>query len=114
MLQFSSLTITSTGSLKVPNGLVIRVTGNVSIAGPITVGPVFLSGLFFAGGCSQLFSFGAGYMGLNPLKARTLLKPFTEGGQGGGGSLTILAPGSIVIASSVSISAPGLPGRPAI
>src|ERR1051326_3669389 len=37
MLQFSSFTITSTGSLTVPSGLVIRVNGNVSISGPITV-----------------------------------------------------------------------------
>jgi hypothetical protein len=40
MLQFSSLAITSTGSLTVPSGLVIRVTGNVSIGGPIIVGPM--------------------------------------------------------------------------
>jgi hypothetical protein len=115
MLQFSSFTITSTGSLTVPSGLVIRVSGNVSIAGPIIVGPspnvALAASGNFGGGCAPItFSpvYGAGNVGLSALKARTLLKPPSP--EGGGGSITILASGNILITSTGSISAPGTDG----
>lgn len=100
MLRFSSLTITSTVSLTLPSGLVIRVTGNVSIDGPITVG----SATPTSGGCSL--------SGLNGLTARTLLKtPPPPGTLGGGGTIVILAMGSIVVNASGSISALGPAGQ---
>ena len=99
MLQFSSFTITQTGSLTVPSGLVIRVTGNVSIGGPITVGPTANP----IGGCSPVYG-----SGLIAVTARTLLRPSTPGG---GGTIVILAMGSIVVNSSGSISAPGPAGQ---
>jgi hypothetical protein len=100
MLQFSSFTITPTGSLTVPSGLVIRMTGNVNIAGPITVGPVTL----LSGGCSFSGS------GLKAVTARTLLRepPLTTGG---GGIIVLLAMGSIGVTSSGSISALGPAGQ---
>jgi Collagen triple helix repeat (20 copies) len=114
MLQFSSLTITSTGSLTVPSGLVIRVTGDVNIGGPITVAPspyVVTVSTFFGGGCAPIAPFtvvGAGNVGLGALKARTLLR--SPSAEGGGGTITILASGGIVITSSGSISTPGNDG----
>jgi hypothetical protein len=121
MLQFSSVTITSTGALTVPSGLVIRVAGNVSIGGPITVGPLPVgiaqtqgpSG----GSCIPItpsLPYGAGNIGLGVLRARTLLRvpsaSYWDAGNGNGGGITILAAGSIAISSTGSISAAGLPG----
>jgi hypothetical protein len=111
MLQFSSFTITATGSLAVPSGLVIRVTGNVTIAGPIVVGPApGIPSANWGGGCApySVRFYGVGLPGLSSLKARTLLRPSFS--QGGGGYLTILATGNILIASTGSISAPGVAG----
>ena len=122
MLQFSSVTITSTGSLTVPSGLVIRVTGNVSIGGPVTVAPytrVIYGATSSGGSCipnpaAIFFVFGAGSVGLDALSARMLMRPpqvsYATGGVGNGGSITILAAGSIAISSSGSISAVGPPG----
>lgn len=116
MLQFSSLTITPTGSLTVPSGLVVRVTGNVTIAGPILIGAApGISGANWGGGCAPYpvpYVYGMGQPGLSSLKARTLLKP--SPGQGGGGTLTVLATGSILISSTGSISAPGVAGSSAV
>jgi hypothetical protein len=119
ILQFSSLTITSTGSLTVPSGLVIRVTGNVSIGGPIIVGPapfrVYAPSFNYGFGCATatfLLVSGPGNVGLSALTARTLLKPPSP--NGGGGSITILSSGSILITSTGSISVPGVSGRTAV
>jgi Collagen triple helix repeat (20 copies) len=116
MLQFSSFTITSAGSLTVPSGLVIRVTGSVTIAGPILVGPApGISNANWGGGCAPYpvpYVYGTGQPGLNSLKARTLLRPSAS--QGGGGVLTILAAGNILIASTGTISASGNAGSTAV
>jgi hypothetical protein len=120
MLQFSSFTITSTGSLKVPDGLVIRVSGNVTISGAIVVAPNTFSGYGNGGnscfpGIPPIPTFGVGPLGLPAFQARLLLRApsssyilaSTNGGTGTGGRITILAGGSITISSTGSISAPG-------
>jgi hypothetical protein len=117
MLQFSSLTITGGGSLTVPSGLVIRVTGNVSISGSLIVAPTstFVGGPLGGSCVPAAFVlapvFGSGAKAMSPLVARTLFKTSNVGyGLATGGGLTILAAGSIVINSGGSISAAGPPG----
>jgi len=129
-LQLSNLTITSAGSLNIPSGLVIRVAGNVSISGLITVGVSPYRSNTVAVGCTSVppsVNPGgtSGAVGLSPTLARRFLKPgFFGGGAGGagqvgggagaagGGNLTILAMGSILIAAGGSIRASGASGDP--
>jgi hypothetical protein len=101
---------------------VIRVTGNVSIGGPLVVAPASaLSPVIprtgVGGSCfvPSQFEPGRGPAGLAPLQARMFLKPYRAGfGSGkakaGGGSVFILAAGPIDIAPSGSISASGESG----
>jgi len=118
MLQFSSFTITSTGSLVVPSGLVIRVSGNVNISGPITVAsPARVIYTFpTVGSCTPIrLGFAGGKPiagGLDAVRARALLKPTDVSYSyfGVGGHVTILAAGSIAIGASGSISAVGKDG----
>jgi hypothetical protein len=113
MLQFSSFTVTGTGALTVPSGLVIRVTGDVNINGAITVAPSSVYSFYGGGGCAGFPPGNSTALpGLNALKARTLLKE--PPGQGGGGTITILAAGSILIGAGGSISAPGVNGATAV
>jgi len=120
MLRFSSFTITPTGSLKVPSGLVIRVTGNVNIGGPLVVGPAsrVIKGQSrrTGGSCVPIGPDAAdgGNVGLDRLSARALLRPpnvsYTLVGGAGGGNITILAAGSITVSATGSISAAGMSG----
>ncbi len=109
LLQFSSFRITPTGSLTVPSGLTIRVRGDVTIEGPILVVP----GPGNAGGCAGSWASDIhleGQPGLDPFRARMLMRMSPYGDAGGG--FTLLATGSIVIAPNGSISAPGADGDP--
>jgi len=124
-LQFSSITINSGGSLTVPSGLVLRVTGGVTVSGSIVVAPTsrVLVGQSYQGGgsCAPLAA-GAtegqskyiGVAALSPMAARALLKTSDIGyalvGTGAGGGITILAAGPIAINASGSISATGPSG----
>ncbi|MBV9746921.1 MAG: collagen-like protein, partial [Acidobacteriia bacterium] len=93
-LRFSSFTITPTGSLTVPDGLVIRVIGSVNIQGAVIVNP----------SPSEYFVCPFGYVP-SVLTARTSLK---------GATLTLLATGAITVTSSGSVSAPGYDGSAAV
>jgi hypothetical protein len=125
MLRFSSFTITPAGSLKVPSGTVIRVTGNVMIGGPLVVAPTAATHDLYldapaGAGCFVYPITGdatRGVPGLAPLKARTFLKPFIVSygqvdSKSGGGSILILAAGAIDVAPGGSVSAPGESGVP--
>lgn len=116
-LQFSSITITSLGSLTIPSGLVLRVTGNVSISGGLVVAPTSRVVAPIAnptgGSCVPP---GTIYPppGLSPLAASMLFKTtdisYAQNGAAGGGGTTILAAGTIAINAGGSISAVGSPG----
>jgi len=123
MLQFSGLTITSSGSLTVPSGLVIRAKGDVSISGALAVAATSRTigtGSQSGGSCVPSrtnVTYGAGNMALSPVGARTLLSTSDIGyigtyANGAGGGLTILAAGAIAINSGGSISATGPDGAP--
>ena len=111
MLQFSSLTIAPTGSLTVPSGLVIRVTGNVSIGGPITVSPGTSN---YGRNCYPALESTTGAPALSTFQARFMLVPPAAGyamqGALSGGGIVILSTGSITITGTGSIRAPGLDG----
>jgi hypothetical protein len=111
MLQFSSFTITTTGSLTVPSGLVIRVTGNVSIAGPITVSPGTSN---YGLSCYPALASTTGAPALSTLQARFMLRPppggYAQQGFLTGGGIVILSTGPITISGNGSIRAPGLDG----
>ena len=117
-MQFSSFTVTPTGSLTIPSGLTIRVSGNVNISGPVTVSPMpVLPGSAMGDSCYFFPSPGATTPALSVIQARSILRPPSAGyGSGGvgttGGSVAILNAGSLVIASAGSISAPGPNGIP--
>uniref|UniRef100_Q025H2 Collagen triple helix repeat n=1 Tax=Solibacter usitatus (strain Ellin6076) TaxID=234267 RepID=Q025H2_SOLUE len=115
MLQFSSFTITPTGSLTIPSGLVIRVTGSVNIMGPITVGPGSWN---YGSNCYSAPQSTAGTPALAPLQARFMLRPppvgipplgYDYGGATGGG-VAILSAGPMTITGNGSIRASGLDG----
>jgi len=113
-LQFSSITITSSGSLTIPSGLVLRVAGNVSIGGALVVAPTSRAILAVSsegGSCVPLnIVFGA-TPGLSPLAARTLFRTNdSRYANYSGGGTTILAAGTIAIGSGATISAVGSPG----
>jgi len=116
MLQFSSLTIAPSGVLRVPSGVVIRVTGSVRIMGAIVAAPtpVFTVSGYGAGCAPVSLVSGGGQAALNSLQARLMLRPSTgaNSGGGGGGAITILAGGGIVITPGGSISAAGPAGTP--
>ncbi len=96
LLQYSSLTITPTGSLTVPSGLKIRVTGDVTIAGPLVVTAIA------GGACGYLYNPSITQVGLSPFKAR-LLEPIHD--VLSASNLTLLAVGSVLITPTGSISA---------
>ena len=114
MLQFSSFTITPTGSLTVPSGLVIRVTGNVSIAGPITVSQGTSD---YGANCYSATSSATGSVpALSTLQARMMMKLPVAGNtvqyDSIGGGIAVLSTGPISITGNGSISAPGLDKSP--
>ncbi|QSQ16978.1 collagen-like protein [Myxococcus landrumensis] len=126
-LQFSSLTISST--LIVPSGTVIRTTGDFTIT---STGSIIVdqsssdSGLGPAesGVARTPASEPSGGLGLQPFQAAQLLRPGVKGGGSGaktlvavggdgGGTLVILAQGTVRIQSGGSIQANGDSGTSA-
>ncbi len=108
MLQFASLTITPSGSLTIPAGLVIRVRGNATIGGAVVVAP---SPTWPEGGCAPplVHASDGTAAALSPFDARRFLRVTPE--IFGGGMMTLLARGSILITPTGSISAPGVAGK---
>jgi hypothetical protein len=126
-LQFTNLTIT--GPLTVPSGLVIRATGNVTISGQIKVASNTNAGAGIGSSPAAVGnnSVAAGGGAVSPLFARLMVSPGPLGGgvgpfsdhnvsnpAGGGGTIVIVAAGSITINASGSIRADGDNGRPAV
>ncbi len=125
-LQFSSLTVT--GTLTVPSGLVIRVTGPVSISGQIKIAPNTNAGAGIGSTAATLGnnSIGAGGAAVSALLARLMVNPGSAGGgigpynfitpnnAGGGGTVVIVAAGAIAINSGGSIQANGSTGTPGV
>ena len=123
--QFTSFGVNAGVTLTVPNGTVIRATGNVTISGSIVVAGnpyAELGAATTAARCdtSRVATgvYGEGLGTGSALLARLLVNPgrnggadggcYSEGSGGlGGGTLAILASGSITINSSGSISANG-------
>jgi hypothetical protein len=102
---------------------VIRVTGNVSIGGPIVVAPtsamIHLYHMYSPGGSCFVPPLidipGPSASGLPPSEARMFLKPYdvsygAQYSKAGGGSILILAAGVIDITAGGSVSATGEPG----
>jgi hypothetical protein len=126
-LQFTNLTIT--GTLTVPSGLVIRATGNVTISGQIKVASNTNAGAGIGSSPAAVGnnSIAAGGGAVSPLFARLMVSPGPLGGgvgpfsdhnaanpAGGGGTIVIVAAGSITINATGSIRADGDNGRPAV
>jgi hypothetical protein len=137
-LQYTSITI-SAGTLTVPSGLVLRATGNVSITGQIAVSLNPYAGQGIASGPPLVDWVGgtlvAGGGAISAVLARTLVSPGIAGGgsgylffttspnnvsvipgyqPNGGGTIVILAAGTITINSGGSIHADGGAGSPAL
>jgi hypothetical protein len=130
-LQFTTFTVLASNTLAVPSGTVIRATGNVTIAGTISVATNLYSmaliqgigstpGLVDAAGGTVV----SGGAAVNALTARLLVLPGAIGGgigpctgsgapaviTNGGGTITIIAAGSITINSGAFIHADGTAG----
>jgi len=120
-LQFTTFTVTAGGSLIVPSGTTIRVTGNAVIDGTVIVDQGAAdNGQFrpLAGVSLGAASQGQGGLGLTQLSAARLVKiPVLGGGAGarnavstggeGGGSFAIYAQGTISVGGSGQIQARG-------
>jgi hypothetical protein len=126
-LQFTNLTVS--GMLTVPSGLVIRATGNVSITGQLVVAPNTNAGAGIGSSAATLGnnSVGLGGAAVSPLFARLGVSPGSAGGgigpytnsnvpnpAGGGGTVVIIALGSITIGATGTIRADGANGNAAV
>lgn len=125
-LQFTTLSIT--GTLTVPSGLIIRATGNVTISGSIVVATNANAGQGIASSSAAIDASGGNVVAgggatSSQLLARMLLNPGVIGGgigpltggagnAGGGGTVVVLSVGSITISSGGSIHADGAAGGP--
>ncbi|MDR3387052.1 MAG: hypothetical protein P4L92_08380 [Rudaea sp.] len=130
-LEFTTLNIT--GTLTIPSGLIIRATGNVTISGQIKVAPNVNAGAGIGASAAAIDSTsgtmiakGGSALG-NPMAARLMVNPGLAGGgispytlngvaanAGGGGTVVIVAAGSISITNTGSIHADGANGNPVV
>jgi hypothetical protein len=122
-IQCTNFTISSGVTLTVPSGTMIRATGTVLIDGNLTINGGGAQGLYQA---AQDFNSGNGGVALPAFAQRQLLHPGPFGGGNGGasspsstygaghslggGSIVILAEGSITIGGSAVITADGTAG----
>ena len=125
-LQYSQVTIT--GSLIVPTGLVIHCTGNVSIGGNITVKNNPDAGKGIGVSLSKgdgVNAIAQGGTAVNAVMGRTMVNPGTVGGgvgtwivssahtdAPGGGTIVVVAVGTITVTGAGSIRAEGAVGTP--
>jgi hypothetical protein len=123
-LQFTTLSIT--GTLTVPSGTVIRATGSVTISGSIVAATNANAGMGIGSSLAATDTLGStsvsGGAAINSLFARLLVNPGAVGGgigpangagcsiAAGGGTVVILAQGSITVNSGASIHADGQAG----
>jgi hypothetical protein len=118
-IQCTNFTVMSGVTLTVPSGTLIHATGTVTISGTLTVQAGAAQGLYMMAPNTNSLSGG---LALNAFTLRKLLNPgpfgggnggtfFLNGTSGlGGGSIVILAAGSISIGASGSINANGANG----
>ena len=114
-LQFTDINIRTGVTLTVPSGTILRATGNVTIAGTINVSPGAMAGDYPAPGSARGVPGYYGAPGMNRLQATYVGLPAYGGGSGardpysgtnqggdGGGSLVILAQGTVTITGTIN------------